>query len=51
MTDGAAAEAEGYASSPRDLIRGLTPGQVPPGQDVEANRERWVDEWTRIVLR
>ncbi len=26
------------------------PLELPPA-DVEANRERWVDEWTRIVLR
>ena len=26
------------------------PLSLPP-EDIEANRERWVDEWTRIVLR
>jgi thiamine transport system substrate-binding protein len=27
-----------------------SPLQLPPG-DVEANREAWIDQWTRIVLR
>jgi thiamine transport system substrate-binding protein len=26
------------------------PLELPP-EEIEANRERWVDEWTRIVLR
>jgi thiamine transport system substrate-binding protein len=26
------------------------PLEIPPGE-IEANRERWVDEWTDIVVR
>ncbi len=27
-----------------------SPLQLPPAE-VEANREEWIDQWTRIVLR
>jgi thiamine transport system substrate-binding protein len=27
-----------------------TPLELPP-EEIEANRDAWIDEWTRIVLR
>ena len=33
-----------HAATPEDVH------ELPP-EDIDANREEWIDEWTRIVLR
>ena len=39
------------ANSVLVLARIAVPGAESAPERIEANRDRWVDEWTRIVLR